>query len=160
MQVRSLGRKGPLEKEMANHSIIPAWKIPWAEEPGGLQFMGLQTVEHNWVSIYSFNSCYNIASPLQSWGNEGTKVKKTCSRSRQGVKIAFFFLFTQISLTLLFSRSVMFHSLIPHELQPTWLLCVWNSPGKNTAVGSHSLLHGIFPTQGANLSLLHYNQIL
>ena len=34
--------KGPLEKEMATHSRILAWKIPWAEEPGGLQFMGLQ----------------------------------------------------------------------------------------------------------------------
>ena len=159
IQVLSLGRKDPLEKEMGNHSTLLAWKIPWAEEPGGLQFTGSQTVQHNWESIYSFNSCYNIASPLQSW-EQGTKVKTTCSRARQGVKIAFFFLFTQISLILLFSCSVMYRSLIPHGLQPAWLLCAWNSPGKNTAVGSHSLLRGIFPTQGAKLSLLHYNQIL
>ena len=39
----------------------------------------------------------------------------------------------------------------PHGLQPTWLLCSWNSPGKNTGVGSHSLLQRIFPTQGSNL---------
>ena len=38
--VRSLGREDPLEKEMATHSSILAWKIPWAEEPGGLQSMG------------------------------------------------------------------------------------------------------------------------
>ena len=40
------------------------------------------------------------------------------------------------------------------------LLCPWNSPGKHTGVGSHSLLQGIFPTQGPNLGLLHCRQIL
>ena len=38
--VPSLGREDPLEKEMATHSSILAWKIPWTEEPGGLQSMG------------------------------------------------------------------------------------------------------------------------
>ena len=42
MQVQSLGREDPLEKEMATHSSILAWKIPWTEEPGGLQSMGSQ----------------------------------------------------------------------------------------------------------------------
>ena len=41
-QVLSLGQEDPLEKEMATHSSILAWKIPWAEEPGGLQSIGLQ----------------------------------------------------------------------------------------------------------------------
>ena len=41
-QVRSLGQKDPLENEMATHCSILAWKIPWTEEPGGLQSMGLQ----------------------------------------------------------------------------------------------------------------------
>ena len=41
-QVRFLGREDPLEKEMETHSSILAWKIPWTEEPGGLQSMGLQ----------------------------------------------------------------------------------------------------------------------
>ena len=45
--VRSLSRKAPLEKEMAMHSRILAWKIPWTEEPGGLQSMGSQTVRHD-----------------------------------------------------------------------------------------------------------------
>ena len=45
--VRSLGREDSLEKEMATHSSILAWKIPWTEEPGGLQSMGLQTVRHD-----------------------------------------------------------------------------------------------------------------
>ena len=40
--IQSLSREDPLEKEMATHSSILAWKIPWTEEPGGLQPMGLQ----------------------------------------------------------------------------------------------------------------------
>ena len=44
--------------------------------------------------------------------------------------------------------------------QPLGFLCPWNSPGKNTGVGCHSLLQGIFPTQGLNLGLLHCRQIL
>ena len=45
--IQSLGQEDPLEKEMANHSSILAWKIPWKEEPGGLQSIGLQRVGHN-----------------------------------------------------------------------------------------------------------------
>ena len=44
-RVRSLGWEDPLEKEMANHSSIVAWKIPWTEEPSGLQSMGLQKLD-------------------------------------------------------------------------------------------------------------------
>ena len=46
-QVQSLGHEDPLEKEMATHSSILAWKIPWTEQPGGLQSMGLQRVAHD-----------------------------------------------------------------------------------------------------------------
>ena len=46
-QVQSLGREDPLEKEMTTHSNILAWEIPWTEDPGRLQFMGLQTVRHD-----------------------------------------------------------------------------------------------------------------
>ena len=45
--VRSLGREDPLEKEIAIHSSTIAWKIPWTEEPGRLQSMGLQRVGHD-----------------------------------------------------------------------------------------------------------------
>ena len=58
------------------------------------------------------------------------------------------------------SHSVVSNSLRPHGLQPTRLLCPWNSPGQNTGMGSHSLFQGIFPAQGSNLYLLHYRQIL
>ena len=46
-QVRSLSWEDPLEKEMATHFSIPAWRIPRTEEPGGLQFMGLQRVRND-----------------------------------------------------------------------------------------------------------------
>ena len=49
-QVQSLGQEDSLEKEVATHSSILAWKIPWAEEPGGLQSMGLQRVGHDLVT--------------------------------------------------------------------------------------------------------------
>ena len=47
IQVQSLGREDPLEKELATHSRTLAWKIPWMEEPGGLQSMGSQRVRHD-----------------------------------------------------------------------------------------------------------------
>ena len=47
MQVQSLGQEDPLEKEMATHSSILAWRIPWTEEPDGLQSMKSQSVGHD-----------------------------------------------------------------------------------------------------------------
>ena len=46
-QIRSLGQEDPLEKGMATHSSILAWRIPWTEEPGGLQSMEVQKVRHD-----------------------------------------------------------------------------------------------------------------
>ena len=46
-RVQSLGQKVPLEKEMATHSSLLAWRIPWTGEPGGLQSIGLQRVRHD-----------------------------------------------------------------------------------------------------------------
>ena len=47
-QVQSLGRKDPLEKEMATHSSVLAWRIPWTEEPGGLQPIGSK---NSWIRL-------------------------------------------------------------------------------------------------------------
>ena len=52
--VRSLGQEDPLEKEMATHSSILAWRIPWTEEPGGLQPMGSQRVGHDWATSLTY----------------------------------------------------------------------------------------------------------
>ena len=57
--VWSLGQEDHLEKGMEIHSGILAWRIPWGEEPGGLQFMGSQTVIHHWVT-------FTITNPVWS----------------------------------------------------------------------------------------------
>ena len=53
-RVWSLGWEDPLEKEIATHSSILAWRIPWTEKPGGLQSMGSQRVVHDWATSFSF----------------------------------------------------------------------------------------------------------
>ena len=58
--VRSLGREDPLEKEMATHSSILAWKIPWAEETGMLQSVGSQRVGHDWATSLSLSKFKQI----------------------------------------------------------------------------------------------------
>ena len=56
-QVRSLGQEDPLEKEMATHSSVLAWKIPQTEEPGWLQSIGLQRVRHTLLPSRGGASC-------------------------------------------------------------------------------------------------------
>ena len=56
--VRSLGKEDPLEKEMATHSSILAWRIPWMEKPGRLQSTGSQRVRHDFTIHYMWD--YNI----------------------------------------------------------------------------------------------------
>ena len=60
-RVWSLGREDSLEKEMATHSSILVWRIPWMEEPGGLQSMGLQRVGHDWVTSLSLSEEKNCS---------------------------------------------------------------------------------------------------
>ena len=56
----SLDWEDPLEKEMATHSSILAWKILWTEDPGGLQSMGSQRVRHNWATKHMKVDSWNI----------------------------------------------------------------------------------------------------
>ena len=56
-QVRSLGWEDPLEKRMATHSSILAWRIPWTEEPDRLWSIGFQRVRHDWSDLASTHSC-------------------------------------------------------------------------------------------------------
>ena len=71
--VQSLGWKDPLEKGMATHSTILAWRIPWTEEPGGQQSMGLQSQMHLTLSHFIYINIINktlifpIAFYLQPW---------------------------------------------------------------------------------------------
>ena len=66
MRVQFLGQEDPLEKEMANHSSILAWKISWREEPGGLQPMGrkesgmTEQLTLTYLQIYAFFTVFSI----------------------------------------------------------------------------------------------------
>ena len=73
-QVQSLDREDLLEKEMATHFSILAWKIPWMEEPGRLQFMGPQRVGHDWVT--------SLTRSLRIWNTDAdskTDMKRVLS---------------------------------------------------------------------------------
>ena len=58
----SLGQEDSLEERMATHSSILAWRIPWTEEPGNLQSMGLQRVRHNWMTNTFTSFCFILYS--------------------------------------------------------------------------------------------------
>ena len=72
-RVRSQGQEDPLEKESAPYSSILAWRIPWVEEPGGLQSMGSQRVGHNFApkqqqNVNAFALCNLSLSLIPRWG--------------------------------------------------------------------------------------------
>ena len=69
-------------------------------------------------------------------------------------------MYTHTHICCCMVASVTSDSLQSYGLQPTRLLCPWNSAGKNTGVGYHALLQRIFPTQGLDLGLLHRRQTL
>ena len=60
--VRYLGGENPLEEEMAAHSNILTWKIPWTEEPGGLQSMGSQRVWHDQACTHTYTQSHNMSA--------------------------------------------------------------------------------------------------
>ena len=69
MWIPSLGWEDPLEKGMATHSSILAWRIPWTEEPGELQSMGLQRVRHDQVTdtfpFFCIHLLFNLYNPTK-----------------------------------------------------------------------------------------------
>ena len=70
--VQSLGWEDSLEKEMAAHSSILAWRIPWTEEPGGLQSVGLQRVGHDWpTNIFFSHTLIELAISGEMTGPHG-----------------------------------------------------------------------------------------
>ena len=73
---------------------------------------------------------------------------------RQGIR----FPFSQLQIHLVCVCAELCLTLRPHGLWPTRLLCPWDFPGKNPGVGRHTLRQGIFPTQGSNLRLLHWQE--
>ena len=148
-----------MEKEMATHSSVLAWRIPGTGEPGGLPCMGSHRVGHNWhdlaaaaavlkeilqpkevYPLYEF-LCFSIfpCLGLNSFGG------LTGFYMHHLLYVCVVCSVTQSCLTLLW----------PHGLEPTRLLCPWDFPGKNTEAGCHFLLQGIFLTQESNPCVLH-----
>ena len=71
--VQFLGQEHPLQKRMATHSSILAWRILWPEQPGGLQSMGTQRVRHNWVTN---TFTFSLKSLSWSWMSGETQPKE------------------------------------------------------------------------------------
>ena len=80
-QVRSLGWENPLEKKMAAHSSVLSWEIPWTEEPGELQSIGLQRVRHNLVTEHA---CHTTTTTTNC---KAVKITKYVMRIRKKLAI-------------------------------------------------------------------------
>ena len=83
--VLSLGQEDPLEKGMATHSSILAWRMPWTEGPDRPQSMGLQRVSHDCVTTLSLSSARNCVD----WGGNSRKLDGRAGRVRQRGKQAY-----------------------------------------------------------------------
>ena len=150
MRVCSLGWEDPLEKEMATHSNILVWEIPWTEEPGELQSMGSQSQtssigrinDSRWSQISSFLSqSHSLRTHFLPRSVSG----HLCS------------MLNHFSHVWLFATP--WTPLAPWSSPGSSVRREECSPGKNTGVGCHALLQGIFPTQGSNphlLQVLHW----
>ena len=151
---------------MATHSSVLAWRIPWTEKPGRLQSMGSHRVRHTEATqqqqqqqhIYVSNhhtvqlkliQCFvSIVSQNTKMPSSQLEINKRGLIKKSVIHMVVVQLLSHVRLSLL------------HGQQPARLLCPWDSPGKSTGVGSHSLLQGIFPTQESKLGLLYCRQIL
>ena len=170
---------------MATQFNILACRIPWIEESGRLRSTGLQTVRpQGWLTLCfpggtngkeptcqcrRHNKRHGFGSGRSPGGGHGNPLQYSClenSMDREAWQALVHRVtknqtqLKQLSMHESVSHSVMSDSLWPCGLWLARLFCPWDSPGKNTRVGSHFLLQGIFPTQESNLGLPHSWQIL
>ena len=130
-QVQSLVWEDPLEEEMATHSRILAWKIPWTEEPGRLQSRGLQRVEHSSVTTLHFTSLL----VQECWEQ-----------------------IMQIILRFPIVVELLSHvQLLCDPMESARLLRPWDFPSKSTGVGCDFVFQGIFLTQESNPCFLYWS---
>ena len=94
---------------------------------------------------------FGIWSPNSLWTGSWMRQRHSC---KPGI-----FFYGNGTMTQIDEKVKVSDSLLPHGRYPTMLLCPWDFPGKNTRMGCHFLLQGIFPTQGSNPDVLHYRHI-
>ena len=126
-------QEDPLENGMATHFPILAWGIPWAEEPDGLQCVGLQWVRHDWATN---TAKLHVCSPFD------LAILLLGIYPNNMVTKSFLFLLGHITLSMgeskyrlrlvgkVPARSLMSDCLQPHGQKPTRLLCLWNFPAR------------------------------
>ena len=129
---------------MATHSSVLAWRIPGTGQPGGLPSMGSHSLE-NPRDGGAWNATPRSLPSLERKIRSRTRTPKRLARGSRLAATKW----QPAGVT-----SVVYNSLQPYGLYPARLLCPWDSPGKNTGVGCHFLLQGIFLTQELNLHLL------
>ena len=132
----TLGWEDPLKEGMATHSSILTWRIPWTEEPGGLQSMGLQRVGHDGATNTSLSFFPISIYHAERWDLEKRRVSEVKSLSRVRLFVNPWTVAYQAPPSMGFSRQEYWSGL----------------PG--------FLLQGIFPTQGSNLGVPHSRQTL
>ena len=138
MWVWSLDWEDPVEEEMATHSSIPNWRIPWTEEPGGQQPIRPQRVGHNWAIEHAYT---------RTW--EGPNLGRFKTLLTQ-----FFYLWNEVKVahlcpTLCDPMDYPVHGILDYPIH-----------SQNTGVGSLSLLQGICRTQRLNTGLPHCRRTL
>ena len=153
-----------MEKEMATHSSVLAWRIPWTEEPGGLLSMRSHGVGHDWSDL----ACIRVGNgnPLQYSCLENPRdrgawwavhrVRHDWSDSAAAAAATPHIKYESWKCRLLSLSK----SLQPMDCSPPGSSIHSISQEKNTEVGSHSLCQEIFPTHGSNPDLLQCRQVL
>ena len=155
-QVRSLVWEDPLEKEMETHSSTLAWKIPWAEKPGGLQSMGSQRVGHDWATSLTSLLCYQRNRKEAGLGRG--KNWTLLILSSAGMTLSFLWagiccceceLTSEGGTTL--SRTAFLAKAILEEWWRWWLKTLFCQPSQQLENQSASLAHGL-PQESAQHS--------
>ena len=148
-------------------SCVRLLASPWTAAQQARLSMGFSRQEY-WTGL-PFPS---PSGPISSWQIDGKTLETVTDFFSVGsritaegncnheIKSSLLFEWKAVANLCEWSCSVVSDSLRPCGLLPTRLLCPWDSPGKNTGIGCHFLLQGIFPTQGLNLGILHCRQML
>ena len=125
-RVQSLGQEDLLEKEMATHSSILAWKIPWMEEPGRLQSMGLQRVGQSDFLSFSLSMFFNPSFCLN-----GNQLPLRCCNRRDFIELTIY-----RNLWLGLEKAM-----APHSSTLAWKIPWMEEPGRLQSMGSLRVRH-------------------